>query len=76
MKEKFEAVLPPMRLPSSEALLVYKVTAAFPNEIAGNDVDCFILAPYASDRDMFVFLADEEEPPQELVDARRHVDTA
>ena len=41
--EKFESVLPSIRLPSSDMLLVYKVTAAVPNEIAGNEVDCFIL---------------------------------
>ena len=37
-KEKFEAVFPPIRLPSSDVLLVYSVTAAVPNEMTGNDV--------------------------------------
>ena len=44
-KEKFESVLPPIRVPSTDVLLVYRVTAAVPNEITGNDVDCFILLP-------------------------------
>jgi hypothetical protein len=44
-KEKFEAVLPPIRLPSGDVLLVW-VTEAVPNEITGNEVDSFILPPW------------------------------
>jgi len=40
--EKSPSALPSMSFPSNETLLVYKKTAAVPNEMIGNSVDCFI----------------------------------